>query len=71
MRQKTCTLSKIQDIIMQLPDQFEQREVDIVTVMQNGKPVIEIIPHKTFEKLIERLDSLLEMLQDIELMESI
>jgi len=73
MRQKTCTLSEIQNIITQLPEQFEQGEVDIVTVTQDGKPMMDIVPHKTFQELVETLDSLLETLeviQDEELMAS-
>lgn len=73
MQQKAYTLSEIRDIIIQLPEQFEQGEVDIVTVMQDGKPVMDIVPHKTFRELVETLDSLLETLevvQDEELMAS-
>ena len=69
MRQKTCTLSEIQDIITQLPEQFEQGEVDIVIVTQDGKPVMDIVPHKIFEELVEKLDSLLEVVQDMKLMD--
>ncbi|HVB60468.1 MAG TPA: hypothetical protein VNE61_04665 [Ktedonobacteraceae bacterium] len=69
MRQKTRPLSEIQDIITQLPEQFEQGEVDIITAMQDGKPVMDIVPHKIFEELVERLDSLLEVVQDMKLMD--
>lgn len=66
MQQKAYTLSEIQDIITRLPKQFEQGEVDI-------NPVMDIVPHKTFQELLETIDSLLETLevvQDKELMAS-
>jgi prevent-host-death family protein len=72
MFNNSYSLSEISDIITSLPDRFEQ-EPGVITVTQNGKPVMTILPASTLRELLETIESLeetLEVLQDKELMAS-
>jgi len=70
MSDRTLSISEAQREITRLPDQFED-EPEAVTVTRYGKPVMAILPFKTYKTLLETIDSLLEtieILQDDELM---
>ena len=72
MSSNTYSISEISGMITSLPEQFEQ-EPGVVTVTQNGQPVMTILPTRTFRELLETIESLeetLEILQDKELMAS-
>ncbi|MGB8344104.1 MAG: hypothetical protein WCD86_04425 [Ktedonobacteraceae bacterium] len=67
------SISEIREAITRLPEQFEEEGLQAVTVTRHGKPVMDILPHKTYQELLETIDSLLETLeviQDEELMAS-
>lgn len=75
MTQKTgqniYSISEIREVITHLPEQFDEEGLQAVTVTRHGKPVMDILPHKTYQELLETIDSLLETLeviQDEELM---
>ncbi|HVB74350.1 MAG TPA: type II toxin-antitoxin system Phd/YefM family antitoxin [Ktedonobacteraceae bacterium] len=73
MRKNIYSISEIREAITRLPEQFEQEDMDVVTVTRHGKPVMTILPASAYETLVETIDSLLETLevmQDEELMAS-
>ncbi|HZU66097.1 MAG TPA: type II toxin-antitoxin system Phd/YefM family antitoxin [Ktedonobacteraceae bacterium] len=70
MKEQTLSISEAQKELTRIPDQFEE-ELEAVTVTRYGKPVMAILPFKTYKSLLETIDSLietLEILQDEELM---
>ena len=66
MLKKTYTISEIQDVITLLPEQFEQG-LELVAVIQHGKPVMAILPWELYESIMETL----EIMGDAELMAAI
>lgn len=65
------SISEIREAITRLPEQFEEEDIQSVTVTRHGKPVMVILPHERYQQLLETIDSLLETLeivQDEELM---
>ncbi len=65
------SISEIREAITRLPEQFEEEGLQAVTVTRHGKPVMDILPHETYQQLLETIDLLLETLevvQDEELM---
>jgi PHD/YefM family antitoxin component YafN of YafNO toxin-antitoxin module len=73
MIEHTLSLSKAQQEIIHLPDQFtESLEATIVT--RRGKKVMAILPYYTYKALLETIESLqetLEIVQDEEMMAAI
>lgn len=72
MSERTYSISEIREVITRLPEQFEE-DLEEVTVTRHGKPVMTILPTKTYRELVETVESLLEtldILQDKELMQS-
>jgi PHD/YefM family antitoxin component YafN of YafNO toxin-antitoxin module len=72
--QNIYSISEIREVITRLPEQFEQEDIQAVTVTRHGRPVMDILPHEAYVELLETLDSLLETLeviQDEELMASL
>ena len=70
MPEDTYSISEIREQITRLPEQFDEG-LEAVTVTRHGKPVMTILPSKTYKELVETIDSLLETLeviQDEELM---
>ncbi|HLH60818.1 MAG TPA: type II toxin-antitoxin system Phd/YefM family antitoxin [Ktedonobacteraceae bacterium] len=70
MKEQTLSISEAQKELTRIPDRFEE-ELEAVTVTRYGKPVMAILPFKTYKSLLETIDSLietLEILQDEELM---
>jgi len=70
VKEQTLSISEAQKELTRIPDQFEE-ELEAVTVTRYGKPVMAILPFKTYKSLLETIDSLietLEILQDEELM---
>ena len=57
------TLSEIQDKITLLPEHFKAMP-EVVAIIQNGKPVMAILPWELYESFIETL----EVMGDTELM---
>lgn len=74
MTELVYSLTKIRDSIAQIPEQFEQDMADVVTITQNGKPIMHILPHTPgLLDIIEAISSYLEtqeILQDKEMMAS-
>jgi antitoxin YefM len=62
MPKNTFTISKIREIITDLPERFEQ-EPKVVTVTRNGKPIMAILAWEMYESIMETL----EVLGDVEL----
>lgn len=60
------SISEIREAITRLPEQFEEEDIQSVTVTRHGKPVMDILPHDRYLQLIEILDSLLETLEVVE-----
>jgi rubrerythrin len=81
MREYTFSLSEVAERIERLPVLFDEEDVTVVHVTQNGKRVMEILPagtlkalHAAIDELSETVDTLLETLeivQDEELMEAL
>ena len=72
MSERTYSISEIREVITRLPEQFEE-DLEEVTVTRHGKPVMTILPTKTYRELVDTVESLLEtldILQDQELMRS-
>jgi PHD/YefM family antitoxin component YafN of YafNO toxin-antitoxin module len=70
VKEQTLSISEAQKELTRIPDRFEE-ELEAVTVTRYGKPVMAILPFKTYKSLLETIDSLietLEILQDEELM---
>jgi PHD/YefM family antitoxin component YafN of YafNO toxin-antitoxin module len=70
MSESTYSISEIPEIITHLPEQFDQ-DLQAVTVTQDGKPIMTILPTNTYKELLETVESLLEtleVLKDEELM---
>jgi hypothetical protein len=70
MSESTYSISEIPEIITSLPEQFDQ-DLQAVTVTQDGKPIMTILPTNTYKELLETVESLLEtleVLKDEELM---
>jgi len=61
--EQTYSLSEIRDEITRLPEHFDQ-ESGAVTVTDQGKPVMAILPWELYDSLIETI----EILSDDELM---
>ncbi len=64
--EQTYSLSEIRDEITRLPEHFDQ-ESGAVTVTDQGKPVMAILPWELYDSLIETI----EILSDDELMADI
>ncbi len=72
MSERTYSISEIREVITRLPEQFDE-DLEEVTVTRHGKPVMTIVPTKTYRELVETVESLLETLdimQDQELMKT-
>ena len=61
--EQTYSISEIRDEITRLPEHFDQ-ESGAVTVTDQGKPVMAILPWELYDSLIETI----EILSDDELM---
>ena len=66
MSQNVYSISEIREVITRLPEQFE-KEPEVITVTQHGKPIMAIHPWDLYESIIETL----EVLGDPELMTAI
>ncbi len=62
MSESTYSISEIPEIITRLPEQFDQ-DLQAVTVTQDGKPIMTILPTNTYKELLETVESLLETLE--------
>lgn len=60
------SISEIREAITRLPEQFEEEDIQSVTVTRHGKPVMVILTHERYQQLLETLDSLLETLEVVE-----
>ncbi len=65
MQGNTYSISEIREQITRLPEQFE-RNPEVVTVTQHGKPIMAILPWGLYESIMETL----EVMSDPELMEA-
>ncbi len=65
MQGNTYSISEIREQITRLPEQFE-RNPEVVTVTQHGKPIMAILPWGLYESIMETL----EVMSDAELMEA-
>lgn len=61
MREYTFSLEEVAERIERLPVLFDEEDVTVVHVTQNGKPVMEIVPVGTFKALHAAIDELSEM----------
>ncbi len=57
MNERIAPISEMQKEFAQLPEQFEAG-LDIVTVTQNDKPVMTILPYDTYQSLRKTIDYL-------------
>lgn len=72
MAEHILSISEAQRELTSLPERFDE-ELETVTVTRYGKPVMSILPYKSYQTLKETINSLLEtleILQDQELMAS-
>lgn len=70
MPEHTLSISEAQKELTRLPEQFEEGP-EAVTVTRYGKPVMTILPYKTYKSLLEAIETLqetIEILQDEDLM---
>ena len=70
MAERIMSISEVQDIFPYLPEQFD-RNLELITVTRDGKPVMTILPYDVYQSLLDNLESLeetLEIMQDEELM---
>jgi len=70
MTKHTLSISEAQKELTRLPEQFEEGP-EAVTVTRYGKPVMAILPYKTYKSLLEAIEALqetIEILQDEDLM---
>ena len=65
MAEHMLSISEAQNKITRLPEQFDD-DPEAVTITRHGKPVMAILPFKTYQSLLARLETALEKLESLE-----